>query len=351
MLDLQLEPVRIRYGQTTQIVRDEGCLIHPQIDEVVPDSGHMGLILGDVGQGKSVIGNSMLEHFSKKYNRKAFMFGMPQDKQALFPAWITHIDDLTDLEEHSICLFDESHLAYYSRNSSSKANKFVDQLAGLIRHIDVIAIYISQQSRRLEIGIVSSCAFLIFKRPSLLQSRFDRPQIREMISEVVEEFRAVEPPEETSKKEWMKHCAYVIGGDFEGMVEDSNIAPDWWNEDISKSYSGVALSKEEGVDGVDESTLYGRLSILCSKDKSCELYLKNIYDKYNELIGDSSIDARFTLAELGIPQAFASKLEKAGLLIRYYERRNGAVQYYISDINPVKQVLEERGVIHGRTIE
>lgn len=217
-------------------------MIHKKFEEIVPNEGHMGMIFGDVRTGKSCLGYGLLEHLSVEYNRDAYVFGLPREKAYLLPPSMTPIYSLDDLAENSIVIFDEAYISFYSRMSSSEINKMMDTLAGLVGQKNILAMYITQQTRRLEIGVVSSVGWIFSKKPSLLQSRFDRKELRGIIKEVYGEFSRLVPPEGVSKKDYQKRCTYVISGDFEGMIEDSNTPPSFWSEELSEAFKGVPLS-------------------------------------------------------------------------------------------------------------
>lgn len=221
-------------------------MIHKKFEEIVPNEGHMGMIFGDIRSGKSCLAYALLEHLSMEYNRDAYVYGLPREKAYLLPPSITPIYSLDDLAENSIVLFDEAYISFYSRMSSSNINKMMDTLAGLVGQKNILAIYITQQTRRLEIGIVSSVGWICCKKPSLLQSRFDRKELRGIIKEVYGAFNKLVPPEGTSKKDYQKRCTYVVSSDFEGMIENSNTPPSFWSEDLSKAFEGVLLSSNTG---------------------------------------------------------------------------------------------------------
>ena len=67
---------------------------------------------------------------------------------------------------------------------------------------------------------------LLFKEPSLLQSRFERKNLQDMFQKVGENFKDLDN---------RKNYSYVISDDFEGLVW--NELPDFWNESSSKSFS------------------------------------------------------------------------------------------------------------------
>jgi len=228
-------------------------MIHEKFKDLIQNEGCIGLIIGDIRFGKSVLGYGLLEYFSKEYNRKAYIFGLPNEKTHLLPEFIKPIFETKDIEEDSIVLFDEAYISFYSRKSMSDLNKMMDILAGLVGQKDIMAIYITQQTRRLEIGIVSSVNWLAFKKPSLLQSIFDRRELRTVIKGVYDRFDSLIPPENMTKKDYQKRCTYIMTGDCVDMIENSNTPPEWWKEELSEIYKGIALDSKRNNDYIEQN--------------------------------------------------------------------------------------------------
>ena len=80
----------------------------------------------------------------------------------------------------------------------------------------------------IDLNIIRLSDTLIFKEPSLLQSRFERKSISDLFKKADAEFNKI------PQKDRIKHF-YVIDDEFEGML--GSTLPDFWNEKISKSFS------------------------------------------------------------------------------------------------------------------
>lgn len=203
----------------------------------------VGLILGGIRQGKSALGYGMIEEVHKIKKIPCYVFGLPSCKHHLLPKHINPVFNLDDIPDGSAFIVDEAYREFYSRMSMSVHNKFIDTLIALSGQKELHSIYISQQARRLDRGIVGGVQFVLFKKPSLLQAKFDRPQFRKLLTEIHGEFLHVKPPEGIALKQYQKQCTYVFSEDFVGMIEKSNIPPPWWSEEISKAYAGVPLAE------------------------------------------------------------------------------------------------------------
>lgn len=197
--------------------------------DYIPNFG-FGIIAGDIGTGKSVTGYYIAELISAVRNKSIYIVGAPEPLKRLLPPKFNFCDDIHKLPKNCIILSDESYLLFYSREFYKDPNKFIDKLSGIVRHRKILAIFISQQLRKLDISIVASARFLIFKKPSLLQSKFERKELRALIENIIQKFKNV--------KNHLKSC-YIITSDFEGMLEDVIELPSWWNEEISTSFENV----------------------------------------------------------------------------------------------------------------
>lgn len=221
-------------------------MIHSTLLEIIaePDVS-IGLILGGRRKGKSVLGYGAIDELHKTMNLSAFAFGLPQSKNYLLPSHIEPIRDLDAIPDGSAVVVDEAYREFYSRMSMSTRNKFIDTLVALSGQKRLKCIFISQQARRIEIGIAGSPDFILFKKPSLIQMEFDRPQYRRKLVKVYKAFQELKAPEGSTLKQYQKQCTYVFSEDFIGMLENSNTPPSWWSEDLSRAYAGVPLKEQE----------------------------------------------------------------------------------------------------------
>lgn len=222
------------------------ALINEKILQIItePDIA-IGLILGGIRKGKSVLGYGIIEdlHFIKGFS--AFAFGLPPCKHKLLPAHIKPILDIDLIPDGSAFVVDEAYREFYARESMNKGNKFIDTLAALSGQKKFKSIYISQHARRLERGIVGQVDFILFKKPSLMQMKFDRSELKQILAEVYEAFKALKVPKGISRNEYEKKCTYVFSEDFCGMVENSNKPPSWWTDALSRAYANVPLSEKK----------------------------------------------------------------------------------------------------------
>jgi len=226
-------------------------VIHEKILEIINEGDvSIGMILGARRKGKSVLGYGIIEELHNSMGLPTFALGLPADKERYLPNHIVRLQHLDRLKDCSVLLVDEAYKEFYSRQSMSKINKYIDTLVALSGQKQLKSLYITQHARRLEIGIVGGVDFILFKKPSLMQMKFDRHQFRKILEEVYDAFQNLAPPEGMSLEEYQKRCTYVVSEDFIGMVENSNTPPTWWSEQLSRAYAGVPIGWEVVTDGL-----------------------------------------------------------------------------------------------------
>ena len=221
--------------------------INSKILESLPASG-VALILGGTGAGKSALGYSILETFQGQ--RQPCVYGFPIEKAPLLPDFIKLLTTV-EFPEASVVLCDEAYISFYSRQAMSERNKFMDTLSGLARQKDILLIYITQSSRKLDVGLVAGAETLLIKRPSLLQIRLERGELRTILADAKVAFQRLQPPASMELKAFQQRCTYVLTDSFEGMVTMSNGLPSFWREELSKAWGGVSLSQRPDNVGPD----------------------------------------------------------------------------------------------------
>lgn len=194
------------------------------------------LITGKRGSGKSALGYWLLEYLSDEYNLVASVFGLPDEKKHLLPDSILHLDNLDNLPEESVILFDEAHLKFYSRRFKDDSNEVMDQLITISRQKSQILIFATHESRKLDKNVVSSVDAVILKEPGLFQREFERRELRNITDKALNAF-------ESYDKKDRERYAYVYSSEFIGMLE--NRVPSFWSEELSRAFAGIPLRKEK----------------------------------------------------------------------------------------------------------
>ncbi len=190
------------------------------------DASLIVLIIGKRGSGKTALGFKLLETLSGK--RPAYYLG-----KSKLPWWIKQVDTINEIKNNSIVLVDEAAIAYSSRESMSKSNKFLSNLMVIARHKNLTLVLITQNSAMLDLNILRLADTLLFKEPSLLQTKFERKAITDLFKKADDTFNKIKDKDK-------RKYSYIIDDEFEGVISFN--LPEFWNEKISKSYASFGKS-------------------------------------------------------------------------------------------------------------
>jgi len=179
------------------------------------------LIIGRRGAGKTALGMKLVET-AAILNKKIYVIGFGNSS---VPNWVKKADDLSEIPNNSLVLIDEAGISFSSRSSMKQSNKDLAELLSIAKHKNLSLIFITQNSAMLDLNVLRLCDILLFKEPSLLQTRFERKGLQDIFDKVGNSFSSIQ-----DKKEHF----YVISDDFEGLVKSG--LPEFWNDSISKSF-------------------------------------------------------------------------------------------------------------------
>ena len=203
------------------------------------------VILGKKGSGKSALGYWLLEKLYYKYHLPAYVVGIPEDKKHLFPDFIGFVSSVNDAPTNSIILIDEAHLKYHSKDVLQKESRELDKILTLSRQREQTIIFVTQNAMNLSKNVFRFIDCIVYKEPSLLQTSFEREELRKIVEEASQKFEEVEG----DKREW----CFVVSDEFEGMLK--NELASFWCDELSKLFADSfvksstkqprALTKEE----------------------------------------------------------------------------------------------------------
>jgi len=229
-------------------------MISQTLAKYIPKNGII-LILGHRGSGKSVLAYSILEHLYLNIPDKTLLVYNPP-KPDIFPKFIKPIYDM-DFPENSAILIDEAYIELSSRSSMNKKNKTIDMLNGLARQKDLLIIYITQDSTRVDINIIRSADILMVKRLSKRQVDFERKEIRKWLSNIKLALDAVDD---------YKKAVYIDCDteqyQYSGVITNCITLPSFWSEELSKSwknihiYSNTSITKCKETDNKEIHEIY-----------------------------------------------------------------------------------------------
>jgi|GEM_PF-2307606 len=195
------------------------------------------LILDPPGSGKSATGHTLLE--INRWKANPYILGFPEDKAHLLPPWIGLAESFDRIPGNSIVLVDEAYLLYHARKSGfDKSVQEMSRALGLARQRGHTVLFVTHEARLLDKNIISYANMVVIKEPGVLDIKFERREIREVLIRAREFFQGIAAGE---RKQW----SYVWSPerDFEGPLPTP--LPSYWTDKISRAYAGGISSPAE----------------------------------------------------------------------------------------------------------
>ena len=226
------------------------------LDLIIPPC--VVLLLGGRYSGKTALGFRLLELF--RYKLTPYVIGLPSQCAHLPPDWISIEERLEDVPSESISLVDEAYLSNHARDWAKAESRDLCRLLNLSRQQDKTIIFIAQQGRLINLDITSSANVIVFKNPGILQAEFERPALRQIVTEAKLAFETISG----DRKKW----SYVYSPDagFSGLLENS--MPTFWSQKLSHVYGQGTSNKKADEKHPPIMTLEKK------KEKARELYEK-----------------------------------------------------------------------------
>ncbi|MBS3138392.1 ATP-binding protein [Candidatus Woesearchaeota archaeon] len=207
------------YGDLRSVSKVSGN--HDNFEQQLLNSSRIMLLFGKRGSGKSALGFRLMENVYSKTERPCYVLGVPQE---VLPKWISSVQDIGEVKNHGVVLVDEGALAFSARESMKKEHKELGKLMAIARHKDMTLIFITQNTGMIDKNVLQLTDTLLVKEGSLLQMEMERSAVQKFYKKAEAAF---------SKLDDKRKYAYVIDGDFEGVVEC--LLPSFWSEKVSKS--------------------------------------------------------------------------------------------------------------------
>ena len=205
----------------------ENILQHPRVFAVI---GHRE-------SGKSALAHAILEYYVKKYNLKAYLVNtsgrpIPKKKLEALPKFITVVNSPDEIPVNAVVLYDEAYGRLHARTTHTSEAIMTDKLIELSRHKGWTLIYVTQESRKIDVNVLSGLDALFIKRPTDLRVSHERKEIRDVISEALRLFRKIRG----NFREYV--FVWSVNPDFEFKGMKRCGLPSYWNDELSKFYAG-----------------------------------------------------------------------------------------------------------------
>ena len=176
----KLEDLEKKVTGMYQAKKNQECPVLPENEwEAILTPGSVILIIGERGSGKTALGYYLLQKLCQRMG--CCVINLPDKVRRLLPARIGAVATLEDAPCHTTLLVDEAGLEFSARKSASERNQKLLEVISLARQRNQIIIFIVQETSYIDITILRGLSSLIVKEPLPLQSRLERPEIREFI--------------------------------------------------------------------------------------------------------------------------------------------------------------------------
>jgi len=190
------------------------------------------MITGRRGSGKSATGYYILEYFHEQ-GLPCSVRGIPEQLNKLLPDWITVQHPRSpEIPDDSAIFIDEAALYLYAREFQNDLNKAMDALLTVSRHKNLVLVFATHFTRKIDINVITDCDILLMKEPGLMHVRFERRELRKLTKQVYSRFQELPQPRQK--------YTYVISDNYEGFAESP--LPSFWNKDLSVPFKGCDLS-------------------------------------------------------------------------------------------------------------
>lgn len=195
------------------------------------------LVTGFRGEGKTALSWWIADTLrkTKGYPNHVATYGLPAAGQALLPKWARNSaanPAAIAAMKPSIIVADEAAFTLNARRAMSDDSVQMTKLFAICRHKGHLMIFISQTSRQIDIQIVEQSDLVLMKKPSALQVKTARRELREQTQEA---FASL--VEKRDSKAWV--YAYDPLTDASKLLAAA--MPKWWTSKISTMYAGATI--------------------------------------------------------------------------------------------------------------
>jgi len=195
--------------------------------------GKVILILGKRGSGKSAFALKLGEYLFAVHEVPVWLVGIPEEVSVYLPKWVNIAQDIDQVSLGAFIIVDESGLQYMAMRYQSDANTVMRRLLMIARHRKQSVVFICQVASDVDKAVVRQADCIVFKQPTLMQPKNDRPEVRDTAGRALKVFDAL-PRDERLR------TAYIHDSDFVGVLQCD--LPDYWREELSFAFANVPLN-------------------------------------------------------------------------------------------------------------
>ena len=201
-----------------------GLVPHPAVTVIVVPRG----------SGKSHLAHRLLELL--RVHADPYVVG-PASLRALLPKEIGVVQRLEDVPPGAAVLIDEAYLAFGARNSMTAAGRGIGELVNLSRQRGWSLIFVTQDSRQLDVNILSQADVIAIKGVNEIGREFERRELRALTDRAAAAFATIQG----DRRPWTWVCSTKTG--FSGLVRHEPAS--YWRPALSNAFAG-GMSAPDG---------------------------------------------------------------------------------------------------------
>jgi len=221
--------------------RDSG---HATSSSWTPPSDHQWLelaphpsvivIVGPRNSGKSHLGQRLLDQ--RRVRSAPYVLG-PSSLRRLLPKEIGVVQRLEDVPHGAAVLIDEAYIAFGARISMTAAGRIIGQMVNLSRQRGWSLIFVTQDSRQLDVNVISQADVIAIKGVSEIGREYERRELRPFTERARPAFATIQG----DQRPWTWVHSEKTG--FSGLVRHEPAS--YWREALSNAFAGVMSADDQ----------------------------------------------------------------------------------------------------------
>ena len=192
------------------------------------------VIIGPRGSGKSHLAQRLLELL--RVHADPYVVG-PGSLRGLLPKEIGVVQRLQDVPNKAAVLIDEAYLAFGARNSMTATGRGIGELVNLSRQRGWSLIFVAQDSRQLDVNIISQADVIAIQGVSEIGREYERRELRPFTERARPAFATIQG----DQRPWTWVYSEKTG--FSGLVRHEPAS--YWREALSNAFAGAMSTDDQ----------------------------------------------------------------------------------------------------------
>ena len=192
------------------------------------------VIVGPRNSGKTHLGQRLLDQ--RRVHADPYVLG-PSSLRRLLPKEIGVVQRLEDVPRGAAVLIDEAYIAFGARNSMTAAGRIIGQMVNLSRQRGWSLIFVTQDSRQLDVNVISQADVIAIKGVSEIGREYERRELRPFTERARPAFATIQG----DQRPWTWVYSEKTG--FSGLVRHEPAS--YWREALSNAFAGAMSTDDQ----------------------------------------------------------------------------------------------------------